>query len=128
MSFKDVIETILYYKDCSNSKLISDFCTFHIIFDMNHFPKNIPHHETLLTRVKTNKEYTTNPIDDNVCIFYRVAIVIYQSKALSQVTQHIDISIIWSFRSILQEMLQEFQHQHILCLHLILNYIQGIYF
>ena len=59
---------------------------------------------------------------------HRVAIVIYQSKALSQVTQHIDISIIWSFRSILQEMLQEFQHQHILCLHLILNYIQGIYF
>jgi len=48
--FEDVIETILYYKDCSNSKLISDFCTFHIIFDMNHFPKNIPHHETLLTR------------------------------------------------------------------------------
>jgi len=44
---EDTVDTILYYRDCTNSKLVRDLATFHIFFDMSHIPANIPRHNTL---------------------------------------------------------------------------------
>lgn len=42
------IDTILYYRDCSNTSLVKDLATFHIYFDLSHIPSQIPRQETLL--------------------------------------------------------------------------------
>ena len=51
---EDTVDTILYYRDCTNSKLVRDLATFHIFFDMSHIPANIPRHNTLHKKVCDN--------------------------------------------------------------------------
>ena len=48
---EDTIDTILYFRDCTNTSLVRDFTTFHLFFDMTHIPANIPRHETLIKKV-----------------------------------------------------------------------------
>ena len=50
--FEDTVDTILYYRDCTNSKLVRDLATFHIFFDMTHIPDNIPRHNTFNQKVR----------------------------------------------------------------------------
>ena len=47
------IETILYFRDCSNSTLVRDWVTFHVFFDLDHIPDIVPQHQTLDSKVTT---------------------------------------------------------------------------
>ena len=48
---EDTIDSILYFRDCSNTSLVRDYTTFHVFFDMAHIPANVPRYETLLKKV-----------------------------------------------------------------------------
>lgn len=47
---EDAIDTILFFRDCTNSSLVRDLATFHIFFNTEHTPAQVPRHETLLKK------------------------------------------------------------------------------
>jgi len=47
---EDTIDSILYYRDCSNTSLVRDFATFHVFFDFIHTPAQVPKWDTLLRK------------------------------------------------------------------------------
>ena len=50
---EDSIDTILYWRDCSNSSLVKDLVTFHIYFDLAHIPSSVPRQDALLHKRPT---------------------------------------------------------------------------
>jgi len=46
--FQKAIDSILYYRECAESTLVKDFVTFHVFFDFDHTPEQIPHWQSLL--------------------------------------------------------------------------------
>ena len=69
---EDTIDTILYFRDCTNTSLVRDLTTFHIFFDMSHIPANIPRHETLIKKVQIELKFMlsseTNFVDEPIII------------------------------------------------------------
>merc|ERR1712243_127887 len=47
---EDTMDSILYYRDCSNTSLVRDFATFHVFFDFIHTPAQVPKWDTLLKK------------------------------------------------------------------------------
>jgi len=46
--FQKALDSILYYRECAESDLVQDFVTFHVFFDFEHIPEQIPHWQSLL--------------------------------------------------------------------------------
>ena len=47
----DTIDAILYFRDCGDTDLVRSYATFHVFFDLDHIPANVPRHDTLLKKV-----------------------------------------------------------------------------
>ena len=47
----DTLDSILYFRDCTESDLVRHFATFHVFFDMGHIPASVPRHTSLLKKV-----------------------------------------------------------------------------
>lgn len=46
----DTLDSILYFRDCTESDLVRHFATFHVFFDMGHIPASVPRHTSLLKK------------------------------------------------------------------------------
>ena len=47
----DTLDSILYFRDCTQTDLVRKFATFHVFFDMGHIPASIPRHTSLHKKV-----------------------------------------------------------------------------
>merc|ERR1719295_796482 len=48
--FQKAIDSILYYRECAETTTVRDFATFHIFFDFDHIPEQIPNWKSLLRK------------------------------------------------------------------------------
>lgn len=46
----DTIDAILYFRDCGDTDLVRSYATFHVFFDLDHIPANVPRHDTLMKK------------------------------------------------------------------------------
>jgi len=53
--FETALETIFFYRDCTETSLVRDYVTFHIFFDFDHIPSKVPKWQSLTGRQKMCK-------------------------------------------------------------------------
>jgi len=60
---EDTIDSILYHRDCTNSSLVRQFATFHLFFDFEHTPSQVPKWRSLLNKRPSCEvpEFLSNP-------------------------------------------------------------------